>query len=486
MTKPQLLAAGIALLFSASAFAQNSGDLRGSVHDKDGKPVVSAFVIAEDSHSAVIRAASTNETGQFEIASLPVGEYLLQVTADGHAKLEVHDIRLNIGNVVSLDLVLGSDQAKAVEHAAQADANIESANSQLGVVMDAIAVSKLPLKARDTYELLQLQPGVESTVGANLFYGSSQPGVVSVSGGRARSNDYNVNGAHAAELFVNAPSIQPSPDTIHEFRVISHNYDAELGRNSASVLNVETKTGTDSFHGTVYDFLRNDALNARGYFDPEKNAFRQNEFGGTFGGPIRKNQTFFFSSYEGRRLTMGVTSPVVSLPTAQERSGDFSQGPAFAGTLTDATVAQVLNSRPGCAAAVASAGGAPIAANASYASIFPGNKIPSQCFDATAADLLSTVPLPNFGTDGFRASAISNQRQDQGTFRIDHSFSSQQKLAAYYYIADGYALNPFSTFQGDGASIPGFGDQTDSRFQQLSLSHSWAVTAKATNEARLA
>ena len=487
MRKPHLLAAGIALFLLSSAFAQNSGDLRGSVHDKSGKPVVSAFVIAQDTHSAVIRAASTNETGEFEIASLPVGEYALQVTADGHAKLEMHDIHLNIGQVVNLDLVLGNAQAKAVQQAAQTGANVESANTQLGVVMDAIAVSKLPLKARDTYELLQLQPGVESTVGANLFYGSTQPGVVSVSGGRARSNDYNVNGAHAAELFVNAPSIQPSPDTIHEFRVISHNYDAELGRNSASVLNVVTNTGTDSFHGTVYDFLRNDAVNARGYFDPEKNAFRQNEFGGTFGGPIRKNNTFFFSSYEGRRVTMGVTSPVVSLPTAQERIGDFSAGPSFAGTLTDATVAQVLNSRPGCAAAVASAGGAAIAANTPYASIFPGNNIPSQCFDSTAADLLSSlVPQPNLGTNGYRASAISNQRQDQGTFRIDHNFSSQQKLGIYYYIADGYVLNPFSTFQGDGASIPGFGDQIASRFQQLSFSHSWAVNAKSTHEARLA
>jgi len=488
MRTPQLRTACAVLFFLSSALAQNSGDVRGRVHDKAGNPIVSAFVIAQDSHSAVIRAASTNEAGEFEIAALPVGEYSVQVSADGQAKLEVHDVHLNIGQVVNLDLVLGNErEGQAIDHAAQAGANVESANTQLGVVMDTIAVSKLPLKARDTYELLQLQPGVESTVGANLFYGSSQPGVVSVSGGRARSNDYNVNGAHAAELFVNAPSIQPSPDSIHEFRVISHNYDAELGRNSASVLNVVTKSGTDNFHGVAYDFLRNDALNARGYFDPAKNAFRQNEFGGTLGGPLRKNKTFFFSSYEARRVTMGVTSPVISLPTTRERAGDFSTGPAFAGTLTDATVAQVLNSRSGCATAVANAGGAPIAANTPYASIFSGNKIPAQCFDPTAADLLSSlVPLPNFGANGYRTTAISSQRQDQGTFRLDHNFSSQQKLGLYYYIADGYVLNPFSTFQGDGASIPGFGDQTASRFQQLGVSHSWALNAKTTNEARIA
>lgn len=483
MRKLHLLFICVAL--AASAFAQNTGDLRGRVQDKSGKPIVSAFVIAQDSHSAVIRAASTNEAGEFEIAALPVGEYSVQVTAGEHAKLDLHGVHLNIGQVVNLDLVVGNGET--VEHSNHSGVNIESANTQLGVVMDDIAVSKLPLKARDTYELLQLQPGVESTVGANLFYGSSEPGVVSVSGGRARSNDYNVNGAHAAELFVNAPSIQPSPDSIQEFRVISHNYDAELGKNSGSVLNVITKGGTDTFHGSAYDFLRNDLLNARGYFDPEKNAFRQNEFGGTFGGPIRKAKTFFFSSYEGRRVTQGLTSPVVPVPTAQERIGDFSAGAAFAGTLTDATVAQALNARPGCASAVAALGGAPIAANTPYASIFPGNQIPAQCFDPTAADLLSSlVPLPNLGTNTYRATANSNQRLDQGTLRIDHNFSSQQKLGLYYYIADGYVLNPFSTFQGDGASIAGFGDQTASRFQQLGLAHSWAANAKLTNEAHLA
>jgi hypothetical protein len=487
MRKPQLYPTCVLLLLATAAFAQNSADLRGSVHDKNGNPISSAFVIAQDSQSAVIRAASTNEAGEFEIPSLPVGEYGLQITADGYSKFQMQNIRLSIGQVVNLNLVLTAGTSVEVMDSAAGSANVETANTQLGVVMDDIEVSQLPLKARDTYELLQLQPGVESTIGANLFYGSSQPGVVSVNGGRARSNDYNVNGAHSAELFVNGPSVQPSPDSIQEFRVISHNFDAELGRNSASVLNVVTKSGSNSFHGTAYDFFRNDALNARGYFDPEKNIFRQNEFGGTIGGPVHKNDTFFFTSYEGRRVRMGVTSNVITVPTAQERTGDFSASPAFAGNLTDSTVAQVLNARPGCGAAVAAQGGAPIAANTPYASIFPGNRIPSQCFDATAADLLSSlVPLPNLGVNTFRTAADANQRQDQGTLRLDHNINSQQKLTFYYYITDGYDLEPFSTFQGDGATIPGFGDQTQQRFQQLSFSHSWAINAKTTNESRLA
>src|SRR5438067_8000294 len=157
--------------------------------------------------------------------------------------------------------------------------------------MDDISVTELPLKSRDTFELLQLQSGVQSTLGADLFFGSDQPGVVSVNGGRARSNNYNVNGGHSGDQFVNSPSIQPSPDSISEFRVISHNYDAALGRNSGSVIDVITKSGGSAFHGKAYEYFRNRVLNSRGYFDPEKPNFGQNEFGTTFGGPILQNKT---------------------------------------------------------------------------------------------------------------------------------------------------------------------------------------------------
>jgi hypothetical protein len=118
-----------------------------------------------------------------------------------------------------------------------------------------------------------------------------------VSGGRTRSNNYNVNGGYSADLFVNSPAIQPSPDSVSEFRVISHNYEAALGRNSGSILNVITRSGGSSFHGSVFEFLRNNALNAKGYFDPEVPEFVQNQFGGTFGGPLRRDRTFFFASY---------------------------------------------------------------------------------------------------------------------------------------------------------------------------------------------
>lgn len=312
----------VVFALSFPAFGQNTGELRGTVQDAIGAPVVSAFVMVEGRETALIRAATTDDAGAFIIPSLPVGLYRIQVKADGFSTLDIAGSRISIGQVVTLNLRL--TPGSGVSERAEAASVLETGDTQLGVVMTDSIVSALPLKSRDGFDLLQLQPGVQSTVGADLFYGGDRPGVVSVNGGRARSNDYKVNGGHSSDQFVNAPTIQPSPDTIAEFRVISHNYDAELGRNSGSVLNVITKSGNNALHGTAYEYFRNRVLNSKGYFDPQKPDFKQNEFGGTLGGAVQKDRSFFFVSYEGRRMRRGITSDTVAVPTLLERQGDFS------------------------------------------------------------------------------------------------------------------------------------------------------------------
>ena len=390
------------LFFSVPGWAQNTAELQGRVVDPAGHPAVSAFVIISSHDTSLLRAATTDDSGNFEFTSLPVGTYSLEVKADGFPNSQTRDLRASIGQVIRIEIVLGSNDVHSSPLHATGTSVVETSNTQLGVVMGDLEVANLPLKSRDTFELLQLQPGVQSTLGADLFFGGDQPGVVSVNGGRARSNNYNVNGGHSGDQFINAPSIQPSPDSISEFRVISHNYDAELGRNSGSVINVITKSGSNTLHGSIYEYFRNKVLNAKGYFDPETPDFKQNEFGGVLGGAIRRDKTFFFSSYEGRRLRQGITSDPVTVPTLQERGGDFSAGPAFTGVLSDDAVATRLASRPGCASAVAANGGAAIAAGTPYASIFPGNVIPAACFDPTASDLMGEfVPLSNVGAQTF-------------------------------------------------------------------------------------
>ncbi len=471
-------------LLALPAWGQNTAEVRGKVTDASHKPVVSAFVIITAQDTSFMRAASTDDAGEFEFPSLPIGTYHLQVKADDFLTFEASGVRASIGQVVNLDVALSQKQDSAGSLHTGNATMIEAGNAQLGVVMGDLYVTELPLKSRDTFDLLQLQPGVQGTLGAYLL-GNDQPGVVSVNGGRSRSNNSNVNGGNAGEQMVNSPSIAPSPDSISEFRVISHNYEAALGRNSGSVLNVITKSGAAAFHGSAYEFLRNNILNAKGFFDPSTPDSKQNQFGGTFGGPIRKNKTFFFFSYDGQRVRQGISSDSVTVPTAAERAGDFSTGPVFSGVLNSATVAQALVARNGCAAATLAHGGVPIAAGIPYAAIFPDNTIPSECFDPTAADLLNQfVPPANVESNTFRAAPNARVRQDQLTFRLDHNLTSQQQLRLYYYGSDGFDGEPFSRYLESGANLPGFGNEIRDRFQQLNLSHIWTLAAKTSNEAR--
>jgi len=185
--------------------------------------------------------------------------------------------------------------------------------------------------------------------------GSDKPGVVTVNGGRGRSNNYSVNGGDGNDLFANLPAIEPSPDSIEEFRVITNSFDAEYGRNSGAVVNVVTKSGSNSYHGSFYEFFRNDVLDAHpfSFTEAPKPEFRQNQFGGTFGGPVKKDKTFFFVSYEGRRIIQGQVSQPVTVPSADELAGNFAAiGQAggisdFTGTLNDGTVANILQNRCG-------------------------------------------------------------------------------------------------------------------------------------------
>ena len=223
------------------AQCQNSAEVRGKVTDANHQPVVSAFVVITAEDTSVMRAATTDDAGAFEFTSLPIGTYDLQVKTDAFQTFEARGVRASIGQVVNLDLILSLKQESAGSLHQGNPSMIEAGNAQLGVVMGDLEVTQLPLKSRDTFDLLQLQPGVQGTLGADLFFGNDHAGVVSVNGGRSRSNNSSVNGGNAAEEMTNAPSLQPSPDSISEFRVITHNYDAASGRNAGSVLNVRSR-----------------------------------------------------------------------------------------------------------------------------------------------------------------------------------------------------------------------------------------------------
>src|SRR5216684_3017353 len=235
-----------ATVCASANFAQSTGGrIRGTVIDPSGGAVSAATLqlVNEATHST--REVQSGSNGEYIFIEVPVGSYEIDVTVQGFKKYVRKGIVLDLNQVLTVDIALQLGGSTEVVEVTGAPPVVDTTSTQLGAVMNSVAVSELPLNTRDTYQLLQLQPGVQSQLGSNLFTGSTDPGVVSVNGGRGRANNYQVNGGSANDVFVNLPAIQPSPDAIEEFRIITNTFDAEFGRNSGAVVNVVTKSGTN-------------------------------------------------------------------------------------------------------------------------------------------------------------------------------------------------------------------------------------------------
>ncbi|HKW65471.1 MAG TPA: carboxypeptidase regulatory-like domain-containing protein [Candidatus Acidoferrum sp.] len=481
------------------ADAQSTGGrIRGTVIDPTGGAVVGATVTLINEATHAPREAQTGINGEYVFLEVPVGTYEIDATSQGFKKSTRKGIALNLNEVVSVDISLQVGGSKDVVEVTGAPPVIDTTSTQLGAIVNDRSSTQLPLNQRDVYQLLQLQPGVQSQLGNDLFYGSDKAGVVTVNGGRGRSNNYTVNGGDGNDLFANLPAVEPSPDSIEEFRVISNSFDAEYGRNSGAVVNVVTKSGTNDLHGSFYEFFRNDVLNAHPFTftASPKPAFKQNQFGGTLGGPIKKDKTFFFGSYEGRRIVQGVVSQPVIVPTAAQESGDFSSGATFTGSLFDPTVAGMLQDRCGTGSALPANQKLSPAAQAlvggvvsggpsvPYSTIFTNNQIPTGCFDPVAVSLLQYVP--GSGAAASQVVTVPNKRDrgDQFQIKVDHSFSNNQKTAIYYYFDDDDFLDPFAKFQAEGAPLGNFPGIYATRTQQINIGHTSTIGSTSVNEAR--
>ncbi|MFZ1142525.1 MAG: carboxypeptidase regulatory-like domain-containing protein, partial [Candidatus Sulfotelmatobacter sp.] len=488
----------LALVFCLSLptllLAQGTGGrILGRIADPTGAVLSGVKVTATNDATGVSQNTVSNDSGDYVLPNLPVGTYSLSFDLTGFKNIVRHTISLDVNQVITLNMTMQVGQAQEVVDVTSEAPLVDTSSTQLGAVVNNRSVNELPLNARDTYQFLQLQPGVQSQLGSSggTFYGSGDAGAVSVNGGRGRANNFSVNGGDANDAFVNLPTIQPTPDAIEEFRVISNTFDAEYGRNSGAVVNVVTKSGTNQWHGDVYEYFRNTVLNAQGYFNTVKPQENQNQFGGTFGGPLKKDRTFFFLSYEGRRVRQGISGQTVIVPTPQERNGVFNVAniSGFGGGITDQFTADALNGRPGCSSAISAAGGQTPAAGVGWGAIFPmdgnGNAtIPTPCMDPVAIDMLRFVPGANRSDGTYQAVPVSSDRQDQFTFRIDHHINDHQNFSFYYYYTDDNQLQPFYNFQASGANIPGFGAKVGSRYQQFNPSHTWTISNSLVNEAR--
>jgi hypothetical protein len=440
--------------------------------------------------SGVVINAETGEQGEFTIEAPALGSYRVEVASEGFKPLTTQAVITQNAPKARLDLTLEiAERSETVEVTADALA-AETTSTQLGETLDTKKIENVPLNGRSFTDLMAVQPGIvpvnTAQSGAVIMTGvastppsgDANPGNLSISGQRESSNGFRVNGSDAEEDVNMGTSIVPNLDSIDSFRVLTSNFDAEYGNSSGGQVLVTTKSGTAKLHGSAFEFLRNTALDARNYFSLNRAAYRQNQFGGTLGGTPFHKSVAVFADYQGTRLTEGIDTGNIAVPSAAERGGDFSQNPLTGSVNGDAWAAQLtklLKSTPLQQT---------ITAGEPYSAVFPTGQIPASIWSAPAKYLLASIPQPNAGAALFATASEAETLEDnKGALRLDWTHG-KGTLTGYYFI-DGYSLdNPYPTGTG-GASVPGFDATSNGLAQLASLGHAITFRQSALNEFHL-
>jgi Carboxypeptidase regulatory-like domain len=472
------------------------GSVSGTVQDTTGAMVPRATVTATNTDTGIRQVTMTNGTGAYSFPSLPVGHYDVDITAAGFRPYRRAGITLDVNDALVVDVVVGLGGRSETITVKESVVQAEAVSTQLGDVISATNMSALPLNGRSYTDLLALQPGVVPAttitsltvqgLGQSVFSpsGDLNPGTLSINGQRESANGFTINGADAEETGSLAAAIVPNLDAIAEFRILSANFDAEYGEYTGGQINVITKSGTNAFHGNIFEFLRNTDLDARSYFSPTRGTFIQNQFGGTIGGPIVRSRAFFFSDYQGTRQIQGTDTGLIPVPSSQDRTGDLSdQADSLTGMVSGPYCANMLSKELGHA----------VSAGEPY--YFPGCTSPAQCvlpnaqipqgaWSAPAMNLLKYIPVPNLPGNVFSTSAYNQILDDD---KIGERVDANTRWGSIfgYYSLDNYTLhNPYPTAQG-GANVPGFNALNRGRAQLAVFGATKTLGTNAVNELRL-
>lgn len=469
------------------AFGQATASFLGTVTDKTGSAIAGAKVTVTSQITGVSRETTTDDAGHYVFNLLPVSVYTVSVEFKGFQTAESKDIKLQVTEQRELDFVMvPATVSSSVEVVANAVA-VETASPSLGQVITSQQVAQLPLNGRDFVQLATLTPGTTSeTSTASFFNGGPSSEVsargsfsLSVGGSRANSTDWLLDGNDNNELTAGGIAILSSIDSIEEFKVLTYNYSAEFGTRAGPTVLVTTKSGGNNFHGSLYEFLRNTALDAKSFFATYTEKFNLNQFGGSLGGPIRKNKTFFFIDGEQKDQLHGI--PFTGLvPTQAMRNGDYSSD-AFGKPVSGIVIANPYINNPNASPVPyfqcqGSASGPPMPVNAdgSQAAGVPCNKIPgANPLNSTAypnglinpigQEMMNFYPLPNASNEplgyNFVNEPVRSLYETKFDIRVDQNFSSADSLFARFsydqadsYVpggATGYAeAAPFASNQG--------------------------------------
>jgi hypothetical protein len=454
------------LLVTNAAWAQfNTAEISGAVKDTSGAVLPGASVTAVHNGTGFRSEQLTDSNGDYLLASLPIGEYTVAVEFQGFRRT-TRSIVLTIGQKARLDFAL--EVGALLEEVTVTTDNtsaplLQTENAEVSDVIENARIVNLPLNGRQFLDLALLTDAVVKPPAGTRGSALQQAGnVVNVAGQRSGHNIYLLDGVKVTDEYFNNLVVSPSVDAIQEFKIQKSQYPAEFGGKASALVNVATKSGSNRFHGTLFEFLRNDIFDARNFFDdPEAPIppLRLNQFGGTFGGPLQRNRTFAFFNYEGQRVRRSVTK-TFTVPTEAMRRGDFSG------------LAPIYD---------------PFSTGASgERSAFAGNRIPPQSLDPVAQRFLQKVPLPNHSgaTQNLTASEKETTDMDQFNLRLDHQVSGRDNVFGRFSVFNVATFQPFGTGQLNEALIPGFGRHVQTKTYNVALSHTHFFSSNVLNELR--
>jgi hypothetical protein len=504
MVKFRVFVLGIVFL-CAPLFAQsNLATLSGSIADQQKNPIVDAALQLKSATTGEIRTAAVNGDGLFEVAGLKPGQYELEIRAQGFATVN-RTVQLEVGQQMRLDLTLSvGEKREFVEIVARAEV-LKTSDVSLGEVVETKSIEELPLNGRMLLDLALTVPGAHLSHGAQagdmnpLYWRPGQPSGISIGGGRPNANYFLIDGVTNTDPTFNTQNISLSPDAVQEFRVQTGSYAAEMGGAGGGQINIVTRSGTRQFHGTMYEFLRNNVMDARSFNEMSGGAHLvRNNFGGSLGGPLVGKKTFFFANYEGLRLAHAMTM-TETVPTTEEVGGDF--------TMSGTKVYDPKSAHPNPDYDPSKPAGPK---NPQILrDLFPNNVIPAARLNPVATTFLGKyVPMPNMmggvganmapnmglgiggamgtpsvfgaGTDANNYMDVRNERhdQDQGTLRVDRVFGNGDSAFARYSVGSETGFMP--------QNLPGFGAFHDNLSQNANISWNRVITPNLLNTASVA
>jgi hypothetical protein len=454
----RIAAALILALASVRLRAQNwNSNLEGLVLDPSGAAIPTASVELRNPATGQARVARTNDYGFYSFPLIPVGTYDLEVAKAGFAAKTLRGLTLQVGQTARVDVVLELPREQTAIHVDAQPPLLETASPAIGDEIDNQRVSLLPLNGRQFSQLALLAAGAVPPYpnsAVQQFNTAAQGIGFSVNGQRAERNNFSLDGITLMEPFAYSLTVNPSVDAIREFRVVESSYSSEQGLTSGAQVNIASRSGSNRFSGTAYEFLRNSALDARNFFDDPRRPippFRQNQFGGSLGGPVQRDRTFFFANYEGFRVRQSVTNTTL-LPTEELRRGDFSGLNPVTG-LPFPTIINPETNQP-----------------------FADNLIPAAKIDRLSRAVLDQLPLPNQpnaapGENNHINVGRRRVTSDQFLLRLDHQLTAQHQFFARFLLFNSAQLFPFvpNGFAQNPPAAPGFGTNKGDRGRNLAL-----------------